>query len=105
ARQAASSLAANILREAQLNYSLTLAETVQRNLVAATGATDRGIRQNLFYVIRNARIPAILVELGFVSNPEEGRKLATDSYQQTLAQALADGVLEFLRNGGITAQR
>lgn len=105
ARQAASSLAADILREAQLNYSLTLAETVQRNLVAATGAVDRGVRQNLFYVIRNARIPAILVELGFVSNPDEGRKLATDSYQQTLAQALADGVLEFLNGGGLSAQR
>ncbi len=105
ARQAAASLAADILREAQLNFSLTLAETVQRNLVAATGATDRGVRQNLFYVIRNARIPAILVELGFVSNPEEGRKLATDTYQQTLAQALADGVLEFLQGGGLSAQR
>lgn len=105
ARQAAASLAADILREAQLNYSLTLAETVQRNLVAATGATDRGVRQNLFYVIRNARIPAVLVELGFVSNPDEGRKLATDSYQQTLAQALADGVLEFLQGGGLSAQR
>ncbi|MFA7461420.1 MAG: N-acetylmuramoyl-L-alanine amidase, partial [Trueperaceae bacterium] len=105
ARQAASSLAADILREAQLNYSLTLAETVQRNLVAATGANDRGVRQNLFYVIRHARIPAILVELGFVSNPDEGRKLASDAYQQTLAQALADGVLEFLRGGGLSAQR
>jgi len=105
ARQAASSLAADILREAQLNYSLTLAETVQRNLVASTGAIDRGVRQNLFYVIRNARIPAILVELGFVSNPEEGRKLSSNSYQQTLAQALADGVMEFLQGGGLSAQR
>ncbi|MFA5595562.1 MAG: N-acetylmuramoyl-L-alanine amidase [Trueperaceae bacterium] len=105
ARQAAASIAADILREAQLNYSLSLAETVQRNLVAATGANDRGVRQNLFYVIRNARIPAILVELGFVSNPDEGRKLATESYQQTLAQALADGVLEFLQGGGLSAQR
>lgn len=105
ARQAAHGLAADILREAQLNYSRTLAETVQRHLVTATGAVDRGVRQNLFYVIRNARIPAVLVELGFVSNPDEGSKLATDSYQQVLANALADGVLEFLRGGGLAAQR
>src|SRR5690606_9596991 len=52
ARQAAASLAADILREAQLNFSLTLAETVQRNLVAATGATDRGVRQHLSYGLR-----------------------------------------------------
>jgi N-acetylmuramoyl-L-alanine amidase len=105
ARRVAADLAGDILREAQLNYSRSLAQSVQHHLVSATGATDRGVRTNLFYVIRNARIPAILVELGFVSNPDEGRKLATEAYQQTLAQALADGVLEFLRNGGLTAHR
>lgn len=105
ARAAANDIATTILREAQLNYSLALADTVQSSLVSATGAPDRGVRQNLFYVIRNARIPAILVELGFVSNAEEGKKLATDSYQNTLAQALADGLLEFLRGGGLTARR
>ncbi len=105
ARASARDLAADILREAQLNYSLTLAETVQRNLIDATGARDRGVRANLFYVIRTARIPAILVELGFVSNPEEGRDLATDSYQGKLAKALADGLLEFLHGGGLVARR
>lgn len=105
ARRAATSIASDILREAQLNYSRALAETVQSHLVAATGAPDRGVRQNLFYVIRNARIPAVLVELGFVSNPEEGRKLASDAYQSQLAHALADGVLEFLRGGGLSARR
>ncbi len=100
ARQAATDLATDILREAQLNYSLSLAEAVQRHMVEATGARDRGVRTNLFYVIRTARIPAVLVELGFVSNAEEGPKLATDSYQNTLAQALADGIMEFLDNGG-----
>lgn len=105
ARRAATSLATDILREAQLNFSMALAETVQRHLVDATGALDRGVRANLFYVIRNARIPAILVEVGFVSNPEEGKLLASDSYQKKLAAALADGVLEFLRGGGLTAQR
>jgi len=105
ARRSAQSLAADILREAQLNYSLTLAETVQRNLVSATGAKDRGVRSNLFYVIRTARIPAILVELGFTSHPTEGSKLGTSSYQATLARALADGLLEFLKGGGMVARR
>lgn len=105
ARRAATDLATDILREAQLNYSLSLAETVQRHMVEATGARDRGIRTNLFYVLRTARIPAILVELGFVTNAEEGAKLATDSYQNTLAQAIADGIMEFLDNGGGTLAR
>ncbi len=104
ARKAANDLATSILREAQLNYSLSLAQTVQRHMVTATGAKDRGVRANLFYVIRTARIPAVLVEIGFVSNAEEGRKLDTDAYQQRLAAALADGVMEFLGGGGMLAQ-
>lgn len=105
ARRTAESLAADILQEAQLNLSLSLAESVQESLVGATGARDRGVRANLFYVIRTARIPAILVELGFVSNPEEGGKLATEAYQRTLAEGLADGILAFLRGGGVLARR
>ena len=105
AREAADALAFDILRESQLSYSMALAETVQAHLVEATGARDRGVRQNLFYVLRNSRIPAILVELGFVSNAEEGRRLATESYQRKLAEALAVGILEFLQGGGVLARR
>jgi N-acetylmuramoyl-L-alanine amidase len=105
AERIAADIAGDILRETQLNYSLTLAEMVQERLVGATGAVDRGVRQNLFYVIRNSRIPAILVELGFITNPEEGRRLAEAAYQAKLADALADGILTFLRNGGTLAAR
>ncbi len=105
ARHTADDIAGDILRETQMNFSMSLADSVQQSLVRATGARDRGVRQNLFYVIRTARIPAILVEVGFVSNPEEGRMLATDHYQDTLAQALAGGILDFLHGGGMLAQR
>ena len=101
----AGDIAGDILRETQLNYSLALANVVQERLVGATGANDRGVRQNLFYVIRNSRIPAILVEIGFVSHAEEGRRLVEASYQDTLATALADGIMEFLENGGVIAER
>ena len=102
---ASADITGDILRETQLNYSLSLANRVQDRLVNATGARDRGVRQNLFYVIRTARIPAILVELGFVSHPDEGRRLMQEHYQQTLADALADGILDFLRGGGELALR
>jgi len=105
ANRIAADIAGDILRETQLNYSLVLAELVQGRLVSATGATDRGVRQNLFYVIRNSRIPAILVELGFITNPTEGRRLAERAYQAQLADALADGILTFLHNGGSLAAR
>ena len=105
AARIATDIAGDILRETQLNYSVALAELVQSRLVDATGANDRGVRQNLFYVIRNSRIPAILVELGFVSNPDEGQKLGEAGYRADLADALADGILTFLREGGTLARR
>ncbi|HLV11545.1 MAG TPA: N-acetylmuramoyl-L-alanine amidase, partial [Trueperaceae bacterium] len=105
ARRVADQLAFDILREAQFNLSLSLAESVQSHLVSATGAKDRGVRTNLFYVLRTARIPAILVELGFVSNPDEGSRLSDPRYQAVLADGLADGILAFLANGGAVARR
>lgn len=89
-----------ILRETQLNYSRSLASAVQRHLVNGTGAVDRGVKQNSYYVISNARTPSILVEIGFVSNPNEGARLNSASYQDTLARGLYNGIMEFMRNGG-----
>ena len=103
--EVANEQAGRILRETQLNYSRRLAHAVQSRLVEATGAADRGVKQGPFFVIRNARTPAILVELGFISNPEEGRKLASESYQRQLARALVDGILAFLETGGTMAVR
>ncbi len=98
-------IAGDILRETQLNYSMNLAQRVQARLVERTGAVDRGVRQNLFYVLRNSRIPAILIEVGFVSNYDEGHRLMQRDYQHTLADAIADGLLDFLQAGGSVAAR
>ncbi|MEZ4630668.1 MAG: N-acetylmuramoyl-L-alanine amidase [Deinococcales bacterium] len=89
----------DILREEQLRYSRTLAQSVQRHMINSSQATDRGIKENYFYVIQNAQIPAVLVEVGFVSHAQEGRKLATDEYRQELAEAIADGIMEFFNQG------
>ena len=74
-------------------------------MVTATGAKDRGVKQNVFYVISTARIPAILVEVGFLNNSLEGPKLRTYGYQNTLALALAEGIVEFLENAGTVVGR
>jgi N-acetylmuramoyl-L-alanine amidase len=103
ALQIAQGIEGDIFRETQLAYSRSLAELVQGKMVAATGAKDRGVRQNSFYVIRNARSPSILIETGFVSNPDEGSRLATDSYQDTLARAIAEGIAQFLNQGAAVA--
>jgi len=95
----------DIFRQEQLHYSMTLAEAVQNAMIEATGARDRGIRKNYFYVIRNARIPAVLVEVGFVSNPEEGRKLGRADYRARIADGIADGIVTFFEQEGALVSR
>ena len=81
-----------------------LATTVQDDLIDLTESENRGTRNNYFVVLRDARVPAVLVELGFVNSPVEGPKLASASYQAMLAEALADGIEAFLSPGGTLAE-
>lgn len=103
ALQVAKDIAGEVLLESQLTYSKNLAELVQQEMISATGAKNRGVRENAFYVLRKARSPSILVEVGFVSNLTEGNLLATDDYQSRLAQAIANGIMTFFNSGGIIA--
>lgn len=76
--------------------SSRLAYALHARVVKGSGATDRGVQQAPFFVLSGVEAPAVLVEVGFISHPEEGRKLASAAYQETLARALADGVVGFL---------
>jgi N-acetylmuramoyl-L-alanine amidase len=72
------------------------AYAVHEALVADTGAQDRGVQQAPFYVLMGLEAPAILCEVGYISHPEEGTKLALETYQDILARAIVRGVKEFL---------
>ncbi|HUJ09727.1 MAG TPA: N-acetylmuramoyl-L-alanine amidase [Verrucomicrobiae bacterium] len=69
-----------------------LAHCVQKCLLQATHANDRGVRRARFYVLRNAVCPAILVEAGFLSNRSEEAKILTSEYRDVLAKAIAWGI-------------
>jgi N-acetylmuramoyl-L-alanine amidase len=77
----------------------SLATLVQQQLVRATGGVDRGVKSARFYVIRHTQMPSILVETGFVTNPQEAANLNNPNYQERLAQAMANGIDQFLRTG------
>lgn len=94
------SLLQGILRESKSEDSRRLAEHVQRKLVHTTGAVDRGVKHARFVVLIGTKVPAILIETGFVSNATERRKLVTTAYQSKIAAAIAEGVDEFLRKTG-----
>jgi N-acetylmuramoyl-L-alanine amidase len=104
ALEVATSIEGDIFKETQLSYSEALARSVQRALIEVTQSADRGVKQNAWYVIRHARSPAILVELGFATNPDEGKRLTQADYQARLAQALAKGITTFLEGGGSVAK-
>ncbi len=79
----------------QLQESSDLAWKLQANLVSASGSRDRGVKQAGFYVLRVSFMPAVLVELGFISNREEEKKLADGAFQDKLVAALFEGIKDF----------
>jgi N-acetylmuramoyl-L-alanine amidase len=89
-----------ILKDLQLNEHLResarAAELVQRNLKPVHVGDSRGVKQAGFMVLTTARRPAILVELGYSTNPEDGRFLTTYASQKSMAFAIADAIVEYL---------
>jgi N-acetylmuramoyl-L-alanine amidase len=78
-----------------LESSNEMAGNIQLNLVAGSGFYDRGVKQANFYVLRGAYMPSVLVELGFLSNPEEEAKLVDSQYQERLARTIFEGIKRF----------
>ena len=76
----------------------SLAEFVHEQIIASTGATDRGVKSARFHVIAKTSMPAILVETGFITNPSESAKLVNSAYQERLAEAIARGMDQFLKS-------
>lgn len=88
----------DMLQTEHLEHSNDLATLVQHNLVAGVQAKNRGVKQANFYVLRGAFMPAILIEMGFISNPEEEALLANPQYQDRLAQAIFESIKRFKYN-------
>ena len=73
--------------------SASLASSLHRAVVRAAGTEDRGVRRRGFYVIRRTtRVPAVLLECGFLTNRAEARRLLTASHRQKLANAIAAAI-------------
>ncbi len=79
------------------NASRKLADVVLSRVIRRTSAVSRGVKKGNFYVIREATMPAILVEGGFISNPEERSQLRTREYQEKIARGIVDGVDLFFK--------
>lgn len=81
------------------DYGITSKETanlILKDVIKATGAKSRGVKSANHLVTRKSQMPANLIEIGFMNNPEELISLADDAYQNKLAQGIANGIVEAL---------
>lgn len=85
----------SLRNEYWVRASAELAAAVQRRLAVFHPGPDRGVKRAEFVVLVGAVMPAVLVETGFISNPEEARLLGSAAFQDKLAWALADALEEF----------
>ncbi|MBC2721485.1 N-acetylmuramoyl-L-alanine amidase [Desulfosporosinus sp.] len=77
------------------SQSKTLALSIQSELVRSISLPNRGIKDAAFYVVKNTKMPAVLVELGFLSNPTEEELLKSPEFQRKAAQGIYQGILSF----------
>ncbi len=85
---------------ANLRESRRFATHINHSMGAALPAPDRGVRQGPFQVLVGATMPAVLVEVGYLSNRSEEKLLRSPSYQAKIADALADAVVNYLAEYG-----
>ncbi|MDF2904244.1 MAG: N-acetylmuramoyl-L-alanine amidase CwlC [Bacillus sp. (in: firmicutes)] len=74
--------------------ALAAAQKIQNHLIAETGLQNRGVKTADFHVLRETNMDAVLVECGFMTNPEEIKLLRSEDYRRTCADAIVKGVAE-----------
>lgn len=93
----------SLMRQNKRDESVILANYIQRSLVSDLdnnfkNVTDLGVKQALFYVLFGAKMPSVLVEVSFISNPEEENRLSKDSYRTEIARAIAEGLNRYVNS-------
>lgn len=74
-----------------------LASLIQRNAMKTTSGENRGIKRARFYVLRRSKIPAVLIECGFLTNPQDARRAARPAYRDQLARQIARAIIQYRR--------
>lgn len=81
-----------------VDQSISFASNIQKEFKTNSRRTDRGVRQAGFLVLRETSMPSVLVELGFISNPEEERYMISNAGQKSLAMSLYNAFVRY-KNG------
>ena len=76
--------------------SKKFAETIQNTVLTYIDVKDRGIKQANYETLKHSKIPTVVIECGFLSNPAEEKKLMDPKYQAELAKGIAQGILSYI---------
>ena len=100
----------DLMANAKINESSRLAAEIQKGLVAGLArhyskVKDMGVRQGPFYVLLGATMPSVLIETAFISNPREEKRLASGTYQERTADAIARSVRRYAENNKLIAAK
>lgn len=85
----------DLAQQAYLDESSKFAQAIQEEMNAATGVSNRGVKQAPFKVLVGATMPAALVEVGFITNPEEEKKLLSAEFQKLMVDAITRAVVRY----------
>lgn len=95
----------DLIKTAKTNDSARLAAVVQDNLVSSLkkkfdGVKSHGVKGAPFYVLVGTKMPAVLVEVSFISNPEEEERLRDEAYLREVVDGIAAGILHYMNGSG-----
>ncbi|MGN0014176.1 MAG: N-acetylmuramoyl-L-alanine amidase, partial [Candidatus Gastranaerophilaceae bacterium] len=80
--------------------SLELAKYIHKSIMSGINENNRGVLKSRFYVIRHTNTPAVLLELGFISNEQERELLKDKQRQKKMAELITEGIINYLNNTG-----
>jgi len=89
---------ADLEESANIKYSFDFADIIQKKLVEYLKLENRGIKQAPFVVLKGANMAAVIIEVGFISNPKEEKLLKTNKFRENAAQALFEAIKYYVEN-------
>jgi N-acetylmuramoyl-L-alanine amidase len=91
-------LGITLIQEENLKNSIDLATKIQDNFTSNLNRKTRGVKQQPLWVLDAAYMPSVLIELGFLSNKEEGRFLNSEEGQNKMAKQIADAIIDYKKD-------
>ena len=88
-------LGLTLMQEENLDKSFSLAADIQKNLIKSLKRRDRGVKQAGFVVLHQTYMPSVLIELGFLTNKNEGKFLNSKNGQQKMAKEIAKSIIKY----------